>query len=282
MAMVRDLFGGRPLVRMLSRLALVTSLAPILAPLVGSQLLRATDWRGIFVILSVYGLAMLVLAGLLLRETRPEPLTEVVGHSTVRQRYRALFTDRIFVGVLLVGAMQFSGLFAYLSASSFLFQDVFGLSPQQFGLLFGINSVGIFLGNQTSSRLTKVIGPQWILAGTTAVQFITGGLIVLGVVEGWGLPGVVVPLFFFIMACGFGFPCVQVLALAHHGSEAGTAASLLGAVNFGVAGILSPIVGVLGIDTAIPMGGMMAVTAAVAILGLWFVVRPRTVPALAD
>jgi MFS transporter, DHA1 family, multidrug resistance protein len=282
MAMVRDLFGGRPLVRMLSRLALVTSLAPIAAPVVGSQLLRATDWHGLFIFLSAYGVLMLVLAGLMLRETRQEAAVHVAGHATMRERYRSLFTDRIFVGVAIVGAMQFSGLFAYLSASSFLFQDVFGLTAQQFGLLFAVNSIGIFVGNQTASRLTKVMGPQWILAGTTAVQFVTAIVIVLGVIAGWGLPGVVVPLFFFIMACGFGFPCVQVLALAHHGSEAGTAASLLGACNFGIAGILSPIVGLLGIGTAIPMGGMMAATAAVGILSLWFVARPRTVPALAD
>ena len=282
MAMVRDLFGGRPLVRMLSRLALVTSMAPILAPVVGSQLLRTMDWRGIFVFLGVYGLVMLVLAGMLLRETRPEEQTHVVGHSSVGQRYRALFTDRIFVGVALLGAMQFSGLFAYLSSSSFLFQEVFGLSAQQFGLLFAVNSVGILIGNQTAARLTKVVAPAWILAGTTAVQFVSAGFIVLGVFAGWGLPGVVVPLFFFIMACGFGFPCVQVVALAHHGSEAGTAASLLGACNFGVAGILSPIVGLLGIGTAIPMGAVMAVTAVVAILSLWLIVRPRTVPGLGD
>ncbi|WP_210508533.1 multidrug effflux MFS transporter [Naasia sp. SYSU D00057] len=282
MAMVRDLFGGRPLVRMLSRLALVTSLAPILAPVVGSQLLRTMDWRGIFVFLGAYGLVMLVLAGLLLRETRPEEQTHTAGHSTVRQRYRALFSDRIFVGVAILGAMQFSGLFAYLSSSSFLFQEVYGMNAQQFGLLFAVNSVGIFVGNQAAARLTKVVGPAFILAGTTAVQLITAGLIVLGVVLGWGLPGVVVPLFFFIMACGFGFPCVQVVALAHHGNEAGTAASLLGACNFGIAGILSPIVGLLGIGTAIPMGAVMAVTAAVAILSLWLIVRPRTVPALSD
>lgn len=282
MAMVRDLFGGRPLVRMMSRLALVTSLAPIAAPVIGSQLLRAVDWRGLFLVLASYGLVMVIVAALLLRETMPDDVTDEGGRRTARQRYGALFRDRVFVGVAIVGAMQFSGLFAYLSASSFLFQDVFGLSAQQFGLLFGMNSIGIMLGNQTSSRLTRVVAPQWILAGTTLVQFLSAGFIVLGAAAGWGLPGVVVPLFVFILACGFAFPCVQVLALANHGREAGTAASLLGAVNFGVAGLLSPIVGLLGISTAIPMGAVMGVAAAVGILGLWVVARPRTVPALTD
>ncbi|WP_210480343.1 multidrug effflux MFS transporter [Naasia sp. SYSU D00948] len=282
MAMVRDLFGGRPLVRMLSRLALVTSLAPILAPLIGSQLLTVVDWRGVFIVLAGYGLFMLIAGAFTLPETLAPSTEHAEGHSTARERYRSLFTDRIFVGVALVGAMQFTGLFAYLSSSSFLFQEVYGLDPQQYGMLFAVNSLGILLGNQTAARLTKVMGPQWILVGTTAVQLLASGFIVLSVLLGWGLVGVLIPLFFFITACGFAFPCIQVTALAHHGNEAGTAASLLGALNFGVSGIVSPVVGLLGIGTAIPMGSVMAVTAVLAILALWLIARPRTVPALED
>ena len=95
-----------------------------------------------------------------------------------------------------------------------------------------------------------------------------------------GLFGILVPLFFFIMACGFSFPATQVLALNGHGSEAGTAASLLGALNFGLAGIISPIVGLFGIVNAIPMGVIMGLTAMVSIIVMWTVVRPRSVPAL--
>ncbi|BDI21498.1 multidrug effflux MFS transporter [Herbiconiux sp. L3-i23] len=282
MAMVRDLFGGRPLVRMLSRLALVTSLAPIVAPLIGSQLLRVVDWRGIFIVLAVYGILVLVVAGFSLGETMPESRAHDAGHSTIGQRYRALFSDKVFIGVAVIGGMQFSGLFSYLSSSPFLFQEVFGLSPQEYGLLFGINSIGILVGNQTASRLTRWVGPQWILAGTTTVHIVSSALIILSVVAGWGFIGVVIPLFFFILACGFAFPCVQVLALAHHGKEAGTAASLLGALNFGLAGVISPVVGALGISNAMSMGAVMLATAVVGTASLWFVVRPKTVPALED
>jgi DHA1 family bicyclomycin/chloramphenicol resistance-like MFS transporter len=96
-----------------------------------------------------------------------------------------------------------------------------------------------------------------------------------------GLAGILVPLWFFIAACGFSFPCTQVLAMANHGSEAGTAASLLGALNFGLAGLISPIVGLFGIHNAVPMGAIMGCTAAVSIVVLWTVVRPWSVPALA-
>ncbi|KQO62273.1 multidrug effflux MFS transporter [Curtobacterium sp. Leaf261] len=281
MAMVRDLFGGIPLVRMLSRLAMVNGLAPILAPLIGSQMLRFVDWRGIFVFLACYGAFVVVAAFTLIVETLPPARRHEAGHSTIRARYKALFSDRVFVGVALIGAMTFSGLFSYLSSSPFLFQQVYGLSTQAYGLLFAVNSVGVVVGVQISSRLARRVGPQWILACSTAVLLLSAlTIMTLDTLHIGGLAGVLVPLWFFIAACGFGFPLVQVLGLAAHGKEAGTAASLLGALNFGVAGIISPVVGIIGVSSATPMAAVMACTAAVAILLLWFVVRPRSVPAL--
>ncbi|MDO9396343.1 MAG: multidrug effflux MFS transporter [Herbiconiux sp.] len=280
MAMVRDLFGGRRLVVMLSRLALVSGLAPILAPVIGSQLLLVTDWRGIFWVLAAYGAVVVTVVLLWVRETLPPERRHGAGHSTTAQRYRSVLTDPIFVGVALIGGMTFSGLFSYLSASSFLFQEVYGFDPQKYGVLFAVNSLGIVGGVQVSARLTRVIPPQWILAGSTALLLMTASLIVLFGELDLGLWGVLVPLWFFIFCCGLTFPCVQVLALDGHGHEAGTAASLLGAVNFGFAGLISPLVGVLGIGSAVPMATVMGATAVVSILSLWFVVRPRRVPAL--
>ena len=280
MALVRDLFGGVPLVRMLSRLALVSGLAPILAPVIGSQLLRFVDWRGIFVFLTAYGVIVVLAAVFLIVETLKPARRADSGHSTARERYAAIFSDRIFVGVSIIGAMTFSGLFAYLSSSSFLFQEVYGLNAQEFGLLFAINSLGVVTGVQVSSRLTRRVGPQWILACSTAVLLLSSLSIVLLDSLHAGLLGILIPLWFFIAACGFSFPLVQVLGLVNHAGEAATAASVLGAVNFGLAGLISPIVGLFGIHNAVPMGTVMAATAAVSVIALWFVVRPRTVPAL--
>ncbi|HEY8317636.1 MAG TPA: multidrug effflux MFS transporter [Amnibacterium sp.] len=278
-AMIRDLFGGRPLVKMLARMGLISGAAPVLAPLIGSQLLRVLDWRGLFVCLAFYGVAGLAAAAIGIGETRRQPKGDGPAR-TIRSRYRAVLTDHVFLGAAIVGAMQFSGLFAYLSTSSFLFQEVYHFTPQQYGLLFAINSIGVIGGSQAAARVMRRVGPQWILAVTTAVQAASGvAILVLGSADA-PLPLVLVPLWLFIAACGFGFPSVSVLALAHHGEEAGTAASLLGAVNFGLAGILSPVVGLLGIASGRPMGLVMAVTAAIGIAGLWLVARPRTVPAL--
>ncbi len=280
MAMVRDLFGGYPLVKMLSRLALVSGLAPVLAPVIGSQLLLAVDWRGLFVFLAIYGFLVIVATALFLRETLAPEARSVRGHSSVGQRYGALFRDRVYVGAVLIAGMNFSALFAYLSSSSFLFQDVYALSPQEYGFLFGINSIGVVVGVQVSSRLQKHIGPQWIIAGATIVQLVSAIAIMVLDASGAGFLGIAIPLWFFIAGCGFNFPAISALALVKHGHEAGTAASVLGAMNFGVAGIVSPIVGLFTITNAIPMGGVMVVAVVIAIIVLWTVVRPRTVPPL--
>lgn len=284
MAIVRDLFGGRRLVVMLSRLALVSGVAPVIAPLIGSWLLTFMPWQGIFIVLAAYGVVMLLSTILFVPETLPAARRQDRGGATVIQRYRSVLSDRVFLGVLVIGGMTFSGLFSYLSASPFLFQQTHGLDPQQYGLLFAVNSLGVVVGVQAASRLATRFGPQWVLAYSTSVLLLAGIAIVVTDQLGLGLWGTVVPLFVFMTACGFTFPNVQVLALDRHGKAAGTAASILGAVNFGVAGLVSPIVGWVSHDagiTATTMASVMVGCATIGILALWLIVRPRTVGQLA-
>ncbi|WP_308291505.1 multidrug effflux MFS transporter [Microbacterium sp. G2-8] len=279
MAMVRDLFGGRRLVIMLSRLALVTGVAPVIAPLIGSALLEVMPWRGIFVVLALYGLTILLCAIFALPETRPA--TDRISAETVsvRHRYRVVFSDRVYLGVLVIGAMTFSGLFSYLSSSSFLFQETYGLSTLQFGLVFAANSVGLIIGNQIAARLAARVGPQWVLAYSTSMLLVAGIAIPICAAIVPSVWGVIVPLFLFMTSCGFTFPCAQVLALDRHPEAAGTAASVLGAANNGVAGLISPVVGLVsgaaGI-TPLSMATIMIACSAIGILALWFIVRPRT------
>ncbi len=284
MAVVRDLFGGKRLVVMLSRLALISGVAPVSAPILGSALLLVMPWQGIFLVLAGYGAVMLASTALFIRETLPPERRQEKGTTTVLQRYRSVLSDRVYVGVLLIGGMAFSGLFSYLSASSFLFQETHGLNAQEYGLLFAANSIGLVIGVQTASRLAARFGPQWVLAFSTAALLVTGVTIIVADQLALGLWGTVVPLFLFMTSCGFTFPCAQVLALDRHGKAAGTAASLLGASNNGVAAIISPLVSVISAEsqiTATTMASVMVGCAVVAILALWLIVRPRTVGLLA-
>ena len=284
MAIVRDLFGGRRLVVMLSRLALVSGVAPVIAPLIGSALLAVMPWRGIFVVLAVYGAVMLVSAIALVPETLPKARRGANGGATVLQRYRSVFSDRVFIGVLIIGGMTFSGLFSYLSSSSFLFQEGYGFDAQQYGMLFAVNSLGVVLGVQTASRLAARFGPQWVLAFSTATLVLASAAIIVFDQLKLGLWPTMAALFVFMTACGFTFPCVQVLALDRHGKAAGTAASIIGACNFGVAGLISPIVGWIARDagiTATTMASVMVGCAVIGCLSLWLIARPRTVQRLA-
>ncbi|MGZ0712957.1 multidrug effflux MFS transporter (plasmid) [Coraliomargarita sp. W4R53] len=283
-AVIRDLFGGKRLVVMLSRMALVSGVAPVLAPLAGAALLLVMPWRGIFVVLAIYGAVMLVSAIIFIPETLRPARRHEMGSTTVWQRYKSVFSDRVFVGVLIIGAMTFSGLFSYLSASSFLFQQSYGFDAQQFGVLFAINSVGVVVGVQIASRLASRYGPQWVLAYSTTALLLTGVAIIVTDQMNLGIWGTMIPLFLFMTACGFTLPCVQVLALDRHGKAAGTAQSIVGAANFGVAGLISPIVGLIAVGsgiTATTMASVMVGCAVIGILSLWLIVRPRTVERLA-
>ena len=274
MAMVRDLFGGQQLIRMLSRLVLVMGFAPVFAPVIGSQLLRVVEWRGVFLVLAAYGVLMTVVAGFMLRETLPPVNRGALSSAAVGKRYRKLLGDPAFISIAVIGSATFTSLFSYLSASSFVLQGEHGLTPQQYGYVFGLNSIGLIASTQISARLMRRITPSTVTA--IGLTIMTGGAAALlaGVVLGWGLIGVVIPLVFAIGAAGLVFPTVQVMALKDHPREAGTAAALIGAMNMGIAGAVSPVVGVLG-NTTLAMATVMLGSLAVGQAALWLVVRRR-------
>jgi DHA1 family bicyclomycin/chloramphenicol resistance-like MFS transporter len=278
MAMVRDLFGGRRLTTALSRLALVIGIAPIAAPVIGSWLIGITEWRGLFWVLAAYAVVVIGLQLLVLRETLPPHLRHPSTRVPLREQYRAVLGDRVFVGVAVIGASIFGGMFAYVSSSPLLLQEVYGLTAGEFGLVFAIGSVAVLCGTQSAGVAANRWGAQWVLAVSTGLLIVGASLIVVLDAAGAGVAGLVPPLAMFTFAFGLSLPCVQTLALRAHGREAGTAASLLGGLNMSVAGLVGPLVGIFRIESAVPMGLIMLACGVVATLSLWLVVRPRSVP----
>jgi DHA1 family bicyclomycin/chloramphenicol resistance-like MFS transporter len=276
MAIVRDLYTGRAAATLLSRLILVMGVAPIIAPTLGGALLSVTSWRGVFVALAVFGLLLIPIAVLGLPETLPPSRRRTSGVVGTARDYGALFGDRTFVGLVLVAGLAMSALLAYVSGSSFVFQDQYGLDQQQFGVLFGAGAVWLIVATQLNPVLLRWFEPRQILLAAVSVGAAAGLLLVTITATSFGgLIGLVGGMWLVLFCTGFALPNAPAVALARHGETAGTAAALLGAVQFGVGAAISPVVGILGND-ALAMGAVVAGGMVLALVVLVTVVRPWT------
>jgi DHA1 family bicyclomycin/chloramphenicol resistance-like MFS transporter len=282
MALVRDLFSGLAAARLLSRLMLVMGVAPVLAPSLGGQVLRATSWRGVFVVLAVAGAVLAAIASIGLPETLPVARRRSARPVATLWTYRDLLADRVFVGLVLVGGLMFAAMFAYVSGSPFVLPGRYGLSSQHYAMVFGINAFGIVVCTQLNPVLLRRWSSLQILSAAVAIAFAAAATLVLTTATGLGgLPGVLVPMGVVVGVCGLAFPNTPALALSRHGEAAGSAAALLGSAQFAVGGAAAPLVGLLGTDTGVPMGVVMATVtgwAGALLIGVvWH--RQPTVPA---
>jgi len=266
-AVVRDLHSGAAAVRLFSSLMLVTGLAPILAPLVGGQLLAVTSWKGIFLSLSILSALIAVVAAMGLRETLPVERRSTSGLRRTVQTMAGLLRDRSFVGYALAGGLTFGALFAYISGSAFVLQRIYGLSPQLYSLAFAMNGLGLIAASQVNARIVERVGPTRLLRralGCVVVSALT--LLVVVSVGGLSVWAVLAPMFVIVSSLAFVLPNATALALAEHASVAGTASALLGVMQFLVGAIAAPLVGVAGPDSAVPMGVVMALLAVGALI----------------
>ncbi len=274
LAIIRDLYTGRAAATMFSRLMLVMGVAPVLAPTVGGELLRITSWRGLFVALAVYGVLVLVATAWALRESLAPEHRQPAGVGATLRTYGRLLHDRTFVGLVLVAGLTMAGLFGYVAGSSFVFQQQFGLDQQQFGLAFGAGAIFLIAATQLNAYLLRTFEPGTLLLAALVGGAVAGLVLVAAAATGvGGLAGVLVPMFGVLFAVGLALPNAPALALASHGDAAGTAAALLGAVQFGVGALVSPLVGILGND-AVAMGTVVAGGLVLALVVLVGVVRP--------
>jgi MFS transporter, DHA1 family, multidrug resistance protein len=261
-AVVRDLHSGARAVRLFSSLMLVTGLAPILAPLVGGQLLAISSWEGIFISLSILSALIATLTALGLRETLPPERRVPSGLRRTLQTMGMLLRDRSFLGHALAGGLTFGALFAYISGSPFVLQGIYGLSPQVFSLAFALNGLGLVAASQVNARIVERLGPTRLLRRALA-SVVASACALLVVVSIGDLPvwAVLVPMFAIVSSIPFVLPNSTALALADHAAVAGTASALLGLIQFLVGALAAPLVGVAGPDTAVPMAVIMVALA---------------------
>ena len=252
-AMVRDLYSGAEAARFFALTLVVSGLAPILAPIIGGQLLNFTSWRGVFVLLTVIGTLLLLAATLGLSESLPPDRRQTEGLAKTLRIFGSLLTDRAFMGYALAGGLAFAAMFAYISGSPFVLENLYGLSPQLFSLVFASNALGLIVTSQVGSRLVGRVSPRRLLRIGLSLS-LTGGLLLLAAVTGGlGLAGILPGFFLVVASLGLIAPNATALALAEHSQVAGSASGLIGVLQYLFGGIVTPLVGLGGTSTALPL-----------------------------
>jgi DHA1 family bicyclomycin/chloramphenicol resistance-like MFS transporter len=267
-AVVRDLYDGLDMARFFSTLMLISGVAPIIAPVIGGQVLRVTDWRGVFVVLTVVGILLTLVVQRWLHETLPPDRRHGGGLGHTLRTMRGLLADRVFTGYLLTGGFTFAALFAYVAASAFVVQEIYGASPQTYSLLFGLNSIGLVAFGQLNGKVLvgRVSMARVVGIGLTVVGAAAGALLLMasGALGRVGLVPVAAGLFVLMSAMGLILPNANALALMRTPHAAGSASALLGTSTFLTGAIASSLVGIAGERTALPMAlvQVVCVTAA--------------------
>jgi MFS transporter, DHA1 family, multidrug resistance protein len=256
-AIVRDHWSGVGAAKIYATLMGAVSLGPILAPSIGGALLGVMDWRGLFVVLAGFGVVLLLSCSLWVRESLPPSARREMSLLLTLRVGRRLLADRIFAGYTLASGLAFGALFSYISGSSFVYQDVFGVSAQVYGLLFGLNGTALLLGNVVNRRLQDRVGSERLLRGGMWTTLAGSALLAVWVLADAGLAGVVVSLFIAVLGLGFIPSNAVALALeSYGGGDAGTASAIIGVIQFLIGAVAAPLAGVAG-ASAVPMAIMM-------------------------
>ncbi|MFT3877477.1 MAG: multidrug effflux MFS transporter [Propioniciclava sp.] len=274
----RDVYEGGALIRYYGRLTVLGGLAAIVGPLIGGQLARFTDWRGLFFFLAGIGAVLLVAVLIIFGETLPSQLRTSGGLKQTGRDFRTLLADRLFLGAVLVSGFVNAALFAYLSGATYILQGIYGLSPQEYSLAFGLNSAGFMVFGYVAGRAAE----RWSERGTLVIGIVMTAIGALGLLATglWNLSLWVVIVSLLIMVSGVAVtsPPTTSLALANYPQLAGTASSVLGCTRFGFGGIAAPLVGLGGACTVLPLGIVTVVSVVLAVIAQIALVgarRPR-------
>jgi DHA1 family bicyclomycin/chloramphenicol resistance-like MFS transporter len=275
LAMVRDLYAGSELARVLGSLMLVFGLAPVLAPVIGGQVLRFTSWRGVFGVLAGIGLVLLAASWFLPETLPPERRTR----SRLRQLAadsRTLTRDRQYTGNAVAVALGNAALITYISALPFIVEDAYHQSPQLFSLFFTINAIGLTSMSQLGARLVRRLPVTRVVRISLLAMAIGGGGFLAAALPGHPpLVALLVPLFVFVASFGMMRPNATAVALANQAAIAGTASAWLGALPFLLGALLSPLAGLGGQGAATVAGVMIGTLCLGGLLSQLVITRKR-------
>jgi len=235
-----DLFGGRELTKFLALIAAVNGIAPVVSPVLGGVLMNVTTWKGLFLVLLFFGVVLLVMSTLY-KESLPVEKRTSHGVVALFRIYGKIFKNSRYVIYLLIFAFSALVLFGYISASPFVLQKEYQLSPLMFSLCFGLNAIGIMIGALLGARIKNEHQSVLLGAGILLIAAVYTAIMLstkqsVGFVEGG----------FLLMMFSFGVlqPGISSLILNSERENAGTASAAMGASGFLFGGLVSPLVGI--------------------------------------
>ncbi|WP_413229535.1 Bcr/CflA family multidrug efflux MFS transporter [Heyndrickxia oleronia] len=257
-ASVRDMYSGTELTKFFALLMLVNGAAPILAPIAGGQLLHFVTWRGVFFVLFVIGILMWLAVSFGLKETLPRERRSPGGLKQTFSTFHLIITDRQFMGYAFSQGLVSAAMFGYISGSPFVLQDIFGVSPQMFSVIFAINGVGIIIASQLTGRLAGRVSELKLFIIGISLCAIGGVILLLVVLLDAGLYAVIPSLFIVVSSVGMVGTTSFSLAMQNQSETAGSASAILGLLPFILGAIVAPLVGLGGSHTAVPMAIVIA------------------------
>ncbi|WP_260681942.1 multidrug effflux MFS transporter [Alkalicoccobacillus porphyridii] len=279
-AVVRDLFSGHDLTKFFSLLMLINGLFPIMAPVFGAAVLLVpgATWHWVFIVLAILGLTIMLLVVTKLEESLPVERRRPSSIKSTLQTFKHLLKDRLFMGLALTQGLMVGGIFAYVSGTPFVYQNIYEVSPQTFSLLFGVNGLGIILGTHLVGRYAGIVLERTFLRiGLIIAVVASGFLFVMTLIEG-PLLFIVIPIFFFVSMIGMVGTTSFALAMESKSEQAGSASALLGLLPFSIGAMTAPLVGIAGEDTAVPMGLIIFLMSVGAFLSFTFLARGGRTP----
>ncbi|MCY7947922.1 Bcr/CflA family efflux MFS transporter [Bacillus atrophaeus] len=275
-AIVRDVFTGRELSKFFSLLMVITAVAPMVAPMTGGAilLLPFATWHTIFHFLTLIGFILVLIIALRLKETLPPEKRIPSSIGTSVRTMGSLMKDRSFIGYALTVGFIHGGSFAYVSGTPFVYQDIYGVSPQVFSILFGINGLAIITGSFIIGRFGGIIHEKSLLRIAVITAFIaTAVLLTMTIVHG-PLITLVISIFIYMITIGMVLTSTFTLAMENQGHRAGSASAMLGMLPLLLGSIVSPLVGI-NETTAIPMGAIMFITSVIGSLAFFKLTKQK-------
>ena len=247
---------------------LINGAGPILAPVIGGQLLQFTSWRGIFVVLGILGILMILGAVFSIQETLSPENRIAGGLKNTLLTIKSLLRDRIFMGYVFTQGFVTAAMFAYISGSPFVIQNIYGASPQMFSFIFAINGLGIIIAGQTTGRLAGRVKEATLLKIGLCTATFGGLLLSIMLLLEIGLIGVLFALFFVVSSVGIVGTSVFSLAMESQGKSAGSAAAFLGLMPFVLGAMTAPLAGIGNGQSAWPMAITILICEIIAVIVL--------------